>query len=342
MPRTDATTPTRSAPRRPITERYAPRDTVLKPAPSTALRTPTARRRSVSDVFAPSVTGTTPNLVPRTSTPRLGAPRTANNRSYAPYRYRWGSYSSCNSSIWNGYWGYGYSSLWGSSGYGWYGSWCSSYAGLGCWGFDPLCWGMGLLSPYAAFRASYWNNCYRSCYWNNWSIPNALPSNYWWYPTTTYCPTYLYVPSSVVIIEEEEVLEPADGSTAELSPDGAEGEVALASDAKSIETAGDGIAAAAASLAEQYVELGDYYFKNGDYAAAAEAYSKARNHMPEDASVHFVLADAVFANGDYHYAAFLIAEGVRLNPPIVSAEVDKREFYGDPKAFEQQVKSENM
>ena len=89
-------------------------------------------------------------------------------------------------------------------------------------------------------------------------------------------------------------------------------------------------------LAKKYVELGDFYFQATRYEAAAEAYAKARNYMPTDASVHLVLADAVFANGDYHYAAFLVAEAVRLEPQIVTADTDKRDFYGDAADFDAQ------
>jgi hypothetical protein len=50
-----------------------------------------------------------------------------------------------------------------------------------------------------------------------------------------------------------------------------------------------------------------------------------------------VLADAVFAEGDWHYAAFLIAEGLRLDPSLASADTDKRTCYGDPSAFDAQM-----
>jgi tetratricopeptide (TPR) repeat protein len=93
------------------------------------------------------------------------------------------------------------------------------------------------------------------------------------------------------------------------------------------------------SLARKYVELGDYYFKAGRFAEAVDAYSKARSYAPDDASVHFVLADAVFATGDYHFAAFLIAEALRLDPALASAETDKRSFYGDPKVFDTQMEA---
>ena len=96
-------------------------------------------------------------------------------------------------------------------------------------------------------------------------------------------------------------------------------------------------AADALALAESYVELGDFYFQSSRYEDAAEAYAKARNYMPEDASVHLVLADAVFANGDYHYASFLVSEAVRLDPSIVTAETDKRTFYGRVAEFEAQL-----
>ena len=52
-------------------------------------------------------------------------------------------------------------------------------------------------------------------------------------------------------------------------------------------------------LAEEYVKLGDFHFQAEQFENAAEAYAKARNYMPEDASVHLVLADAVFANAGY-------------------------------------------
>ena len=53
--------------------------------------------------------------------------------------------------------------------------------------------------------------------------------------------------------------------------------------------------------------------------------------------MHFVLADAAFASGDYPFAAFRIGEALRLDPSMATADTDKRLFYGDPKAFEEQM-----
>jgi tetratricopeptide (TPR) repeat protein len=324
-----------------------------KPGVRTTRNTPRATPRTTPrttvnagvPVNAPAVIGVTPRLVPRLASPRLGAARSNGRIGRMPYAeasYRWGA-NYRSSSLWCGYWGYGCSPCswnqnygsgnWGSGNWGYgnwgYNNWGYNNCGFGNWGFDPFCWNVGVLSPYNAFRSNYWNNCYRNSYWSTFSIPNALPSSYWWYPTTSYCPTYLSVPSSVVVEEE---LEPVDDSYSIV--DTARSTPAIGASAGASAPAP---ASTAEALATQYIELGDFYFKNDRFDAAAEAYAKARNHVPNDASIHFVLADAVFANGDYHYAAFLIAEAVRLDPAMVTAEVDKRTFYSDKKLFETQL-----
>jgi tetratricopeptide (TPR) repeat protein len=47
----------------------------------------------------------------------------------------------------------------------------------------------------------------------------------------------------------------------------------------------------------------------------------------------------VFADGDYHYAAFLVGEALRLDPTMASAATDKRTFYGDVKTFYAQMQA---
>lgn len=308
-------------------------------------RTP-ARTAATTPIVTPADAGiavapaATPNLVPRLAAPRLATPRISprsariGNRGFG-YRgfgnrgfgnRRFGSFGYRNS-LFAGYWGYGnFNNCYGFS------NWNYGYGGLSYWGNDPFYWNIGTCSPYAAFRLNYWNSCYWNCYWTGWPIRGALPSNYWWYPSTTYCPTYLYVPSSIYYEEDlggggggddGGYYYPVEEARAEDVPGGA----SRIDDTKS----------SPESLAKGYVELGDFYFKSNRFDVAAEAYAKARNHVPEDASVHFVLADAVFANGDYHYAAFLIAEAVRLEPGIVTADVDKRVYYGDPKTFDAQL-----
>lgn len=321
--------------------RYEPRDRVsaTRGAPRVTRGTPAARLVTPTTTGALPRTGTT-RLAPRAAAPRLGTFRGVSarvgrlNAFGSPYRWGagWGTGAYCGS-VWNSYWGWGgrRAALWSN--------WNSCWSlGVGSWGFgwcntlSPVCWTFGALTPYYAWRTSYWNNCYTSAYWNSWSVANALPSNYWWYPTNTYCPTYLYVPSSVVVYDDPYVDSGSSAGPSSIVIGGS-----IVDRARDMTSDEDEASASPVGLATKYVELGDYYFRLSRFEEAAEAYSKARHHAPKDASVHFVAADAAFANGDYHYAAFLISEGVRLDAGIVTADVDKRTMYGNPVEFEAQL-----
>ncbi len=91
------------------------------------------------------------------------------------------------------------------------------------------------------------------------------------------------------------------------------------------------------SLARYYVELGDLYFRTRRYLRAAEAYSRAIRLVPDDGSLRFVQADAWFATGDYDKAAYAIRQGLRLDPALAEADVDKREYYGNKADFTKQL-----
>lgn len=351
-----------NAPR--LTERYRPRDTT---APSGAALQPRSRSGAAGSIPSlqprPRVStlgaGPTPQLVPRTAAPRLTMPRPA--PLTATVRARNGYFGSCYQwnrprwhvgSIWGGFWNpcsYGSPWSYGWSSWGWGANWgwggdCGWTWGLGIGlnlGFpyyNPFCWNVGAAAPYWAYRSAYWGWGYQNCWWNTWSQPYGVSTGYWWYPSTTYCPVYLSVPSSVVVVDDVVAADPAptDAPATEVVVAGG----GVVGSARAIESHGaESDAAGPDALATKYVELGDLYFRSGRYQEAAEAYARARGHAPKDASVHFVLADAAFANGDYHYAAFLIAEAVRLEPAIVTAVADKRAFYGDAKDFDAQLEA---
>jgi tetratricopeptide (TPR) repeat protein len=95
--------------------------------------------------------------------------------------------------------------------------------------------------------------------------------------------------------------------------------------------------ASARSLAEKHVRLGDLYFSEARYKEASENYLRALTYAPEDASIHFVLADTLFALGDYHYAAFLIGRALVHDPEFARVEADKRRYYLDRSLFEKQL-----
>ena len=308
----------------PTSNRYKPADTT---SPTSATRRPVPIAGGSAGSVATPVrkpASTAPNLAPRSGAPRLSAPR-ANVRpitSAVSARYQRGSYSShCHPTYWRGYWDPCYDT-WGH---------CHSW-GFGA-GFGSYGWQLSFYYPFWACRSLWWNHCYHDTLWSSWSNPYCATTSYWWYPGSVYCPSYLYVPSTVVVYETSPAVEvvPAGGSSEVVVAGGG-----VVGSARSVE-AGPGTESLAQSLAVKYVELGDFYFRAGRYDDAAEAYGKARSYTPEDASVHFVLADAVFATGGWHYAAFLIAEGLRLEPALASATTDKRTFYGNAADFDAQM-----
>lgn len=305
-----------SANRPAVSDRYPSRrpGDVVKPnassTPNSVHKAPRTNPRSVP---------LAPRLAPRTSTPvrtgvgsgwyRGNLASGVSGRYYGGVRDPWGCY-------WDPYYSYGYGHHHGYT----YGSYCGwpVHCGYGSFGCSLSLWW-----PWWYCSSLYWGIGYSDCWWDTWSSPGCVSSSYWWYPSSVYCPTYLYVPSRVVV--EEPAPEPAPALLV-AAPAAAPAPV----DARTL---------SAVDLAKKYVELGDFYFKEGRYAEAGDAYARARSYAPDDASVHFVLADAAFATGDYHFAAFLIAEALRLDPSMASAETDKRLYYGDVKEFEAQMKS---
>ncbi|MCA8952954.1 MAG: tetratricopeptide repeat protein [Planctomycetes bacterium] len=262
-----------------------------------------------------------PVLLPRTTTlsPR-GATRSiasgiVGSRGYTGY----GGYRGYGSSY-CGRLGSVYTSWWNPcSSFGYRPSSWSLRFGRGCYGF-----GLSLWYPWYLSTSLCWSGYYRSCWWS--SVCRPTYYDYWWYPSSTYCPTYLYVPSTTVVYADA-----GDGGDGGVSATAAEAPDESAAAAAKAATEG------AADLAAKYVELGDFYFKAGRFSEAEDAYARARSYAPDDAALHFVLADAAFAVGDYHFAAFLIAEALRLDPTLARAEADKRDFYGDPKLFDEHM-----
>lgn len=243
------------------------------------------------------------------------------------WSYGWRSYGYCGGywNPWYSYWdpcGYTWGSPWAWGG-GWYGSgWY--------WGHGAFACSFSLWYPWWWYRSWYWNTCYADCWWYSSVRPRCVTTGYWWYPATTYCPTYLYVPSTVVVTEDPATVPATAPSSVTVA--------APTEEPAAVPAAPSASEPPAVRLARKYIELGDYYFQAGRFREAADAYARARTYAPEDATVHFVLADAAFATGDYQFAAFLISEALRLDPSLATADTDKRLFYGDVRQFEDQLK----
>ncbi|HLQ36247.1 MAG TPA: tetratricopeptide repeat protein [Planctomycetota bacterium] len=166
--------------------------------------------------------------------------------------------------------------------------------------------GFGFGSPFC-FRGPFW--CWPSLFWWSWPYywapytwaPCYEPATWWW-PAGVYQPSYVYHyyrdPGPIVVAEQA------------LPP---------------------------AAAANSHVALGDSLFKQGRFAEAADAYRQAQQANPGDASIDLLLADAVFATGDYHQAAFLIGGALRRQPDLARANPDKRSAYGDAKQFDAQL-----
>ena len=91
------------------------------------------------------------------------------------------------------------------------------------------------------------------------------------------------------------------------------------------------------AAAERYLSLGDSAFREGRYTDAVQFYAKAVEFAPKEGALYLVLADALFASGDYHYGAYAIRKGLELDPALADASIDKREFYPNPADFEHQL-----
>jgi tetratricopeptide (TPR) repeat protein len=89
--------------------------------------------------------------------------------------------------------------------------------------------------------------------------------------------------------------------------------------------------------ASHYLTLGDRAFREGRYSDAVHFYAKAVEFSPDEGVLHLILADALFATGDYHYAAYALRRAFELDPQLADSVVDKHGFYGDPTEFDRQI-----
>lgn len=229
-----------------------------------------------------------------------------------------------------------------------FGTW--RWTPISSWGYQ-FWWGA---PGWCQWGIHSWPTYYGWCwprYWNAWDCSFGYTTNYWcnWNPYYTarqqlwYWPSNVYAPSPVV---NNYYYDDTDDSSSGVTiyVDGGAEVVRGDSDAVHITVGEVGTAAARGratpskeTLAERHVVLADNYFREGRYQDAVENYKRALSFLPEDASIHFALADALFALGDYHYAAFMIGKALELDPGLAEVNTDKRTFYGDAKAFTAQL-----
>ncbi len=212
-----------------------------------------------------------------------------------------------------------------------------------CYGYVPTWCRWGYYS-WPAYYSWYYPRYYdwtcnawtwSSSYVFHWDSHDVRRQRCWYWPTRVYAPTILYDYSSYGDSGVEDYgadYAPTPAVTVSAPHSSSPAVIELSLPRRSATPS-------PTTLAERHVELGDFYFTDGRYEDAAESYLRALAYVPEDASVHFALTDSLFALGDYHYASFMLTKAIELNPAMAKVVADKREFYGDPAAFETQMET---
>lgn len=208
---------------------------------------------------------------------------------------------------WSGYYddnyhgGNFYNCFWNN----YYPSWCIWWlTGCGSWWYPSYGWSLSFGTGYGLGLS------YNSPYYG---------SPYYGYPYTNYgWPVY-----------ENTTINNYYSGPAESAP------IAAAPAAPLVGHASRAVAGERAAV--EYMALGDRAFIEGRYGDAAHYYAKATTYDPGDGLLYLVLSDALFATGDYHYAADALREALNKLPELASLGLDKRDFYGNPADFESQL-----
>lgn len=260
--------------------------------------------------------------------------RYANSYWYGRQRFLTGCY---HFGLHSGLWWPRYNS-WGAYGlgFGWYGSQICSPVGLG--GSFVLRWRSW--NPLATTVSWWWpTSCYVPGVYGSFASSTVFAFGAGGFFDDGFVGDPGFAPAAPVAVDDPGVVEvgaagldPADAPVPEgLIEDPAIGGSAAAATAPAPE------ATPAEMASRRHLDLGDFYFREMRYDDAAEAYLRALTYTPDDGSIHFVAADALFASADYHYAAYMIRKGLELDPGLAEIDADKRLFYDDPATFEGQV-----
>ena len=245
-----------------------------------------------------------------------------------------------NNFFWGG--GLGWSNYYGNP-YGWY---CSPFgftfnAGIGfSYAFGP---GSYWASPWG--YTPYWCG-FGAWYGWNWGFNNWYTN--WYYPVAYY-PTVVGASSTVIVYEDNDpdVIYVQDSSPDVIYIQGEPAGEAVApapeepgvymGDVPLLPAPAAADDSALPAGAETFLAQGDEAFRAGRYGEAVQLYARAIEEAPDVGVLYLVLSDALFATGDYHYAAYTIRRALRLDPSLVQGEVDKHEFYEDPAEFDRQL-----
>ncbi len=194
--------------------------------------------------------------------------------------------------------------------------WCSSSCGSGWpWGWGFSWWGSGW--------GFSWNSCGYWPYYGYCSPYAYYPYSYsYWTPAPEYYSTVIYqgYDQDYAGGEPAPYAKPAAGG---------EGVIAVGQD--------EGGRVRVQRSVLQYLDLGDEAFGQGRYSDAVHYYARAVEAAPDNGRLYLILSDALFATGDYHYAAFALRRALELDASLLAPAVDKHGFYSDPAEFDRQI-----
>jgi len=188
----------------------------------------------------------------------------------------------------------------------WHGGWYNDHWRWNSWGYHYGSW-CGWYGWYGWWRYSLYYPYY-SPGWSTYYAPTVVSST-------------IHTTEVIEIPVVQEVFVPLDNDLITGAEVSSPAEVQSALQRASVE----------------YLSLGDRAFAETRYGDAVRHYARAVECAPEDPVLQLVLSDALFATGDYHYAAHCLRRALELEPNLLEVEFDKRSFYGDPSDFDRHL-----
>ena len=209
--------------------------------------------------------------------------------------------NNCNNNHWcNDHWHGGWNHHWG---------WWPNWSWHGGWGYSYGSW-CGWYGWYGWYRSPLYYRYYGYGPWWNDS-----------YYAPTVVTSTIHTTEIIEIPVVQEVQAPVNQEVIAGAEVGSPAEVQSALQRAAVE----------------YLSLGDRAFAEERYGDAVRHYARAIECSPKDPVLHLVLSDALFATGDYHYAAHCLRRALELQPDLLEVEFDKRNFYGDPSGFDHHI-----
>ncbi len=88
---------------------------------------------------------------------------------------------------------------------------------------------------------------------------------------------------------------------------------------------------------DELINYGSSFFKKSDYSMAAKLFKRAIETQKDVPVVHIAYGDSLFALGRFDEATQAILKGLEIYPKYAEAQINRRDFYGNPSEFDAQL-----